>query len=48
MTIATIILAILGVAVCIWGVCKERPTIQSCGVFLCMIAFVLAVIVEMT
>jgi hypothetical protein len=44
MTIATIVLAVIGVAVCIWGIIKDNPSLHSLGILVAAISLVLAII----
>ena len=44
MTIATIILSLIGVATCIVGIIREHPPLQSLGVFFTMISLALAIV----
>ena len=47
MTTATIVLAVIGVAVCIWGVIKDNPPLHSLGVLIAAISLVLAIISQL-
>lgn len=44
MITATIILAVIGVAVCVWGVIKDNPPLQGLGVVFAVVSLVLAII----
>lgn len=47
MTIATIILSLIGVAICIVGIIRDRPPLQSLGILFTMISLVLAIVSTM-
>ena len=47
MITATIILAVIGMAVCVWGVIKDNPPLQSLGVLFAMISLILAIISQL-
>lgn len=47
MTTVTIILSIIGVALCIVGIFKENSPLESLGVLFAMISLVLAIISQL-
>ena len=47
MTIATIILSLIGVAICLVGVIKDKPSAQSLGILFTMVALILGIISEL-